>query len=78
MGTMMNRMRGIFLLLASLAGLARAAGDGWIDLFDGQTLNGWTQRPHTAVFRVTEGAIVAAATSLHSQYLCTEQAFFHV
>lgn len=37
--------------------------DGWVNLFDGKTLEGWTQKgPGTATYRVEEGTIVGKTT----------------
>lgn len=37
---------------------AMAAEDGWIELFDGKTLDGWTVRGGFAEYRAEDGAIV--------------------
>ena len=37
---------------------AAAADDGWIPLFDGKSLDGWTQKNGTATYRVEDGTIV--------------------
>lgn len=50
------------------------AQDGaWIDLFDGETLNGWTQRNGTAVYAVEDGAIVGTtADGSPNSFLCSD------
>ena len=49
------------------AGLMLAAGaaapdDGWIELFDGETLDGWTVRGGSATYRVEDRVIVGRTT----------------
>ena len=54
------------------------AADGWIDLFDGTTLNGWVHMNGAHRFTVEDGAIVGrtveASASMNS-FLCTLQEF---
>ncbi len=51
-------------------------GEGWIELFDGKTLNGWIQHNGYATYRVEAGAIVGR-TSIGSanSFLCTTTNF---
>jgi hypothetical protein len=51
-------------------------GDGWIELFDAKTLNGWIQHNGYATYRVDDGAIVGR-TSIGSpnSFLCTTTHF---
>jgi hypothetical protein len=57
------------------AGFAQAA-EGWIDLFDGRTLNGWIQKNGTATYRVENGAIVGRTKpGSPNSFLCTEREF---
>lgn len=53
-----------------------AAAGEWITLFDGETLNGWTQRNGYATYRVEDGAIVGR-TSVGSpnSFLCSTTHF---
>ena len=55
-----------------------AAGDGWIDLFDGETLNGWVHMNGAHTFTVEDGAIVGrtveSSASMNS-FLCSLQEF---
>lgn len=55
-----------------------ASGDGWIDLFDGTSLNGWVHMNGAHRFTVEDGAIVGrtveASASINS-FLCTLQEF---
>lgn len=47
---------------------------GWIDLFDGESLDGWTQRNGTATYRVEDGAIVGqTADGSPNSFLCTDE-----
>ena len=56
----------------------KPGADGWIDLFDGTTLNGWVHMNGGHRFTVEDGAIVGrtveASASLNS-FLCTLQEF---
>lgn len=45
-------------LTAVLAPMAPAADDGWVSLFDGKTLEGWTVRGGTAHYEVKDGTIL--------------------
>ena len=48
----------------------------WIDLFDGETLNGWVQRNGYATYRVEDGSIVGrTATGSPNSFLCTATHF---
>jgi glucose dehydrogenase len=61
-----------------LAGGTPPSADGWIDLFDGSTLNGWAHLNGAHHFTVEDGAIVGrtveASASMNS-FLCTLQEF---
>jgi quinoprotein glucose dehydrogenase len=57
---------------------ARAASPGWIDLFDGVTLDGWVHLNGGHRFTVEDGAIVGrtVASSAHmNSFLCTTREF---
>ncbi len=63
-------------LLAAAAPLTAAdgPGDGFVALFDGQTLNGWVQRNGTATYRVEDGCVVGKTNEgSPNSFLCTEQ-----
>lgn len=46
--------------------------DGFVSLFDGETLNGWTQRNGFATYRAEDGAIVGqTALDSPNSFLCT-------
>ncbi len=69
-------------LLLGLLGLAgvpctSTAQDGeWIDLFDGETLNGWSIHSGFAEYRVEDGAIVGTAVKgSPNTFLCTDMEY---
>jgi hypothetical protein len=48
----------------------------WIQLFDGETLDGWTIHSGSAIFRVEDGAIVGQAVkNSPNSFLCTQREF---
>lgn len=70
------------LPLLALAGaitctqVSSAAESGWVDLFDGQTLNGWEQRSGKALYRVEDGAIVGKTViNTENSFLCTKRMY---
>jgi hypothetical protein len=48
----------IAALLAAICGTVIADDDGWVSLFDGKTLEGWTVRGGFASYKVEDGNIV--------------------
>lgn len=51
---------------------APVADDGWIQLFDGKTLDGWTQRNGTATYEVVDGTIVGTTSKgSPNSFLCS-------
>lgn len=65
--------------LAALLGTSlcypAAAGD-WITLFDGETLNGWSQRNGYATYRVEDGTILGRTSpGSPNSFLCTTTNF---
>lgn len=63
------------LLMAAGAWAAEANGD-WVPLFDGKTLQGWTQKNGTATYRVEDGAIVGTTNEgSPNSFLCTDRDF---
>lgn len=71
-------------LLCAVPLAAAQEDEGWIDLFDGKTLDGWVKRGGTAPYRVEEGAIVGATvpgrevngkrvSGTGNTFLCTER-----
>lgn len=61
---------------AFVCSISFAQNSGWINLFDGKTLNGWQQRTGTATYSVENGMIVGS-TVLNSpnSFLATEKTF---
>lgn len=62
---------------AELADESKSAGpDGWIELFDGQTLDGWVHLNGSHTYSVEDGAIIGRTTpgSVNS-FLCTTREF---
>lgn len=55
---------------------AAAPSGGWLALFDGKTLEGWTQRNGTATYRVENAAIVGkTAEGSPNSFLCTDELY---
>lgn len=64
------------LLCALSAPLATPlfAQDGWVNLFDGETLNGWTQKNGTAKYEAVDGTIVGTtAKGSPNSFLCSDR-----
>ena len=63
------------LLFLTLTATPTLAGEGeWIDLFDGKTLDGWTQRGGEAKYTVEDGQIVGTSVpNTSNSFLCTEK-----
>ncbi|MDP6988573.1 MAG: DUF1080 domain-containing protein [Planctomycetota bacterium] len=48
----------------------------WVDLFDGETLDGWTQRNGTATYSVEDGAVVGRTSEgSPNSFLCTDRGY---
>lgn len=63
-----------FLSATLPATLLGAEGGGWISLFDGKSLAGWTLKNGTAAYRVQDGTIVGkTAEGSPNTFLCTER-----
>jgi hypothetical protein len=61
-------------LLVVLALAAPAAAEEWTDLFDGKTLDGWTQRGGQAKYRVEDEQIVGSSVpNTTNSFLCTNK-----
>jgi hypothetical protein len=61
--------RRAFLGTAAGATAAYAAGDGWIDLFDGKSLNGWIAAENIATWKVAAGNIANDGPRSHLFYV---------
>ncbi|MBW3629151.1 MAG: DUF1080 domain-containing protein [Gemmatimonadetes bacterium] len=55
-------------LAACTNGMTMGQSDGWIPLFDGQTLNGWRASENPSTFSVQNGAIVVHGPRAHLFY----------
>lgn len=64
-------------LLSGWLTAAAAAGDeGWVELFDGESLKGWTQRNGTATYRVEDGTVVGKTMKdSPNSFLCTDKEY---
>ena len=63
------------LFLTAAAAVPLHAG-GWVELFDGETLNGWVQRNGFATYRVEDGTIVGRTSEgSPNSFLCTTTHF---
>ena len=63
-----------WVVLLALAAPAALRGDDWVDLFDGKTLSGWTQRNGTATYRVEEDCVVGTTSEgSPNSFLCTDK-----
>jgi len=64
------------LLPIAMATSSPAAETGFVDLFNGQDLEGWTQRNGTATFRVEDEAIVGRTNAgSPNSFLCTDKEY---
>lgn len=64
------------LLLTLAAAPALADDAGFVDLFNGNNLDGWTQRNGTATYRVENDCIVGTtAEGSPNSFLCTDQLY---
>lgn len=65
----------VSVLLLSLH-TASSGQDGWINLFDGETLEGWSVHSGNAIYRVEDNTIVGQAVkNSPNSFLCTEREF---
>lgn len=71
----MNTRIGISLLLSICAANLQAA-EKWTQLFDGKTLNGWTQKGGEAKYRVEDGCVVGTTVpNTPNSFLCTDREY---
>jgi len=65
----------VFLLFPA-CGTSTGQESGWISLFDGETLEGWSVHSGFATYRVEDGAIVGQAVKgSPNTFLCTEEEY---
>lgn len=63
-------------LMLGLASAAAFAEDGFVSLFDGKSLDGWTQRNGQATYGVEDGVIVGkTAVNSPNSFLCSDKAY---
>lgn len=70
------RIRSTATLAIALALLSppALADDGWVDLFNGHDLSGWTQRGGQAHYKVEDGSIVGSSVpNTSNSFLCTDR-----
>lgn len=69
MRTLARYAAAVLLLTGCSQQMGGGQSDGWISLFDGQTLNGWRASENPATFRVENGAIVVDGPRAHLFYV---------
>jgi hypothetical protein len=63
------------LILVTSAGFAEEK-DGWVSLFDGQTLKGWEQKNGTATYQVEDGVILGKTSEgSPNSFLCSTKEY---
>jgi hypothetical protein len=66
----------IALFMFALTAASATAADDWASLFDGKTLEGWTQKNGTATYKVVDGAILGATTKgSPNSFLCSDKEY---
>ena len=71
-------MKTTLLLLSAWLGSAcmLTAADDWTSLFDGKSLEGWTQRNGTASYKVVDGTIVGTTSEgSPNSFLCSNKTY---
>jgi len=64
------------LIAGALLVLASMRDGGWVDLFDGKSLDGWEQKNGTATYRVEDGCIVGKTTEgSPNSFLATKKSY---
>ena len=64
------------LIAGALLVLASMQDGGWVDLFDGKSLDGWEQKNGTATYRVEDGCIVGKTTEgSPNSFLATKKSY---
>ena len=75
----MNRqLKGLLLgiIMLSICGHSMAQGNGWVNLFDGKTLNGWKVLAGSAPYEVVDGVIVGTSVpNSGNTFLVTEKEY---
>jgi len=70
-------LKNLLLSILTLSLITTSAKSGeWIDLFDGETLNGWSVHSGYAKYLVEDGAIVGTAVKgSPNTFLCTNKEY---
>ncbi|HLY72423.1 MAG TPA: DUF1080 domain-containing protein [Puia sp.] len=72
----MNKIFLPFFICTLISGTKVSAQNGWVNLFDGKTLNGWKKLAGTADFKVEKGNIVGTtAVNSGNTFLVTEKEY---
>jgi hypothetical protein len=62
------------LVTATLTLSTATADENWVNMFDGKTLKGWTQKNGTATYRVEDGCIVGKTSEgSPNSFLCSDK-----
>ena len=70
------RASGCLMMLVAGAGIGAADAGEWVELFNGKTLDGWTQRNGTATYRIEGDAIVGKTTEgSPNSFLCSDKLY---
>lgn len=72
----MKRSAILCVAVLAMAASSASAADGWVSLFDGNSLDGWIQKNGTATYRI-EGDTIVGKTNEGSpnSFLCTEKLY---
>lgn len=63
------------LLLFSISNAAAEDSDGWVSLFDGETMTGWKASEHRDSWQVKDGALVCNGERSHLFYVGDDKPF---
>ena len=66
---MKTRLASLIVILFISVNIIAQSNDGWQQLFDGKTLNGWHIMAGTAEYSVEDGAVVGKNRERFAQYL---------
>jgi hypothetical protein len=67
---------GLAAMVVLAAGVSRAVETDWVVLFDGKSLNGWSQKNGTATYRVEDETIVGRTSEGRpNSFLCTDKEY---
>jgi len=73
---MVGMMKAFLSLLTAALIMPLHAEDGWVDLFNGKDLTGWTQRNGTATYEAKDGTLVGTtAEGSPNSFLCTDKEY---